>query len=215
MYTYDHLANTRTGETCVVIGNGPSLKNVPLSFLFKYPTFGTNRIYLLGGFQPTYYVCVNDLVIEQNRAEIERLNSVKFIEEGHDIPDAYLLHTRTHRKFFSRHVSIVHEGWTVTFVCLQLAWLIGFQTILLVGVDHRYKNNGAPNEQTLWTGEDVNHFHPDYFKGQQWNCADLERSEYSYRLARATFDETGRRCVNLTEGTALEVFEKDELANWL
>ena len=103
----------------------------------------------------------------------------------------------------------------MTFVCLQLAWLIGFQTILLVGVDHRYRNNGAPNEQKLWDGEDVNHFHPDYFKGQQWNCADLERSEYSYRLARATFAETGRRCVNLTKGTALEVFEKDELANWL
>ena len=37
------LRDTHKGETCLVVGNGPSLKKIPKDFLKKYPTFGTNR----------------------------------------------------------------------------------------------------------------------------------------------------------------------------
>ena len=40
------MKNSRKGETCLIIGNGPSLANIPLKFLKKYASFGTNRIYL-------------------------------------------------------------------------------------------------------------------------------------------------------------------------
>ena len=59
------LADKHRGETCLIIGNGPSLNDVPLEFLHKYPSFGTNRIYLKEGFTPTYYCSVNPLVISQ------------------------------------------------------------------------------------------------------------------------------------------------------
>ena len=59
------MKNRHKGETALVIGNGPSLSDMPLGFLTMYHSFGTNRIYLLDGFMPDYYVAVNNLVIEQ------------------------------------------------------------------------------------------------------------------------------------------------------
>jgi len=53
------------GQRCVIIGNGPSLNKMDLSFLKNEITFGMNRIYLLfdkWDFTPTYYVSVNPLV---------------------------------------------------------------------------------------------------------------------------------------------------------
>jgi hypothetical protein len=78
------LKDKHKGETCIIIGNGPSLKEIPQDFLKKYPTFGTNRIYAikhLEGFHPVYYASVNPLVLDQfGREMIEKYKGkvVKF-----------------------------------------------------------------------------------------------------------------------------------------
>lgn len=209
-----------TGETCVVIGNGPSLKNVSLAFLRKYPTFGTNRIYLppMDTFTATYYTCINPLVIEQSKAEINAYKAkAKFIAEAHagGIDGAYGL-TSTGAQLFSYNpAAYVYEGFTVTFVCLQLAFFMGFKTVLLVGVDHKYKTDGPPNSETTWQGDDPNHFSPEYFKGTRWNNPDLTRSAQAYQLAEKAFSDNGRRIINLTPESALDVFKKESINKWL
>ena len=59
------------GETCVVIGNGPSLKLSDIQRL-PYKTFGSNQIYRLP-FQPDYYSIVDkemlDLGVERKKLE--------------------------------------------------------------------------------------------------------------------------------------------------
>lgn len=198
-------------DTCLVIGNGPSLRDVPLEFLRKYDSFGTNKIFLLDGFTPTYYVCVNPLVMEQNLNKIKELTCEKYVREGYGIE--HQLHRDTRKPFSLRPLEWVNEGYTVTYVCLQLAFYFKYQTVLLVGVDHRYKFDGKPNEkQTLKT--DPNHFDPSYFAGQEWNCPDLVRSRMYYQVADDIYKADGRRIINLTRKTALDVFEKDELESW-
>ena len=69
--------NRYTGKRCFVIGNGPSLKNTELSLLKDEYTFGMNRIYLAFedlGFQTSFLVSVNDLVIEQCHQDFQRLS---------------------------------------------------------------------------------------------------------------------------------------------
>ena len=73
------MRNRHKGDTALVIGNGPSLNDVPLEFLTRYKSFGTNRIYLLDGFTPTYYVAVDPVAIEPFIREIRKLESEKFI----------------------------------------------------------------------------------------------------------------------------------------
>ena len=60
--------NKHEGRRCFILGTGPSLKKTDLSLLKNEFTFGLNRIYLLFDelkFNTTYYVAVNNLVIEQ------------------------------------------------------------------------------------------------------------------------------------------------------
>jgi hypothetical protein len=209
---YRHFDNLHEGETALVIGNGPSLRDVPVEFLCRYPTFGANRVYLK--FQPSYYVAINPLVVEQNKTDIRRLSCPKFIRAGMGIP-SYALYSATKQPFSFEPLSWVNEGWTVTYVSLQLAYYMGFTTVLLVGVDHRYQFDGKPNEKRIMTGDDPNHFDPTYFKGQEWNNPDLAKSGNYYGVAREVFEAAGRRIINLTEGSALDVFERGEIASWM
>jgi len=211
---YD-LERIHCGQTGLIIGNGPSLKNVSLEFLQKYPSFGTNRIYLMRGFTPTYYVSVNPLVIEQSIEQIKILKSIKFVARAYaDEVDALPL-TSIYKPMFSLNPQkYIYEGYTVTYVCMQIAHWMDFDTILLVGVDHRYTFIGAPNQETVMDGDDPNHFCKDYFRGAKWNNPDLERSELAYCMAKQAYKNWNKRIINLTENSALSIFEKDDIKNW-
>lgn len=202
------MKNTYTNEECYVIGNGPSLKHEPIDKLLSLPTFGTNRFRL---FHPTFYVCVNPLVIEQNKREIaDRIHhSIMFVRSGMGLP-GYQLQKSIQAPFSYNPLEWINEGYTVTYVCLQLAYWMGFTTVYLVGVDHRYTFDGAPNETKVMQGDDPNHYDPDYFKGQKWQNPDLANSEKYYKIARSVFEADGRRIVNLTPNSALDVFERGE-----
>lgn len=203
--------NTHLNETAVIIGNGPSLRHVPNMWLDKYPTFGSNKIFLK--YTPTYYVCTNPLVLKQNRSVIELLDCEKFTRSGF-IDSGNPLNINPVRQFSFRPHEWVYEGYTVTFVSLQLAFYFGFHTVLLVGVDHRYKYDGKPNEKHIMNGDDPNHFHPDYFKGQEWHNPDLFNSEISYTMAKIAYTEDKRKIINLTQDSELNVFEKDDIEKW-
>ena len=67
------LKDAYKGERCVIIGNGPSLKMTDVQKIRYEYTFGMNRIYLAWeewGFSTSFFVSVNDLVIEQCAQEI-------------------------------------------------------------------------------------------------------------------------------------------------
>lgn len=203
-------------KTCIVIGNGPSLRNISVEWLKEYPTLGSNRIYLK--FTPTYYVCVNPLVLSQFHNEIEEVMSEKYLSETAleiiDCP-AMFLHSIPLKVFSYEPLRYIYEGYTVTYVALQLAFWMGFEQVLLVGVDHRYMFDGQPNQQGLMTKDDPNHFDPTYFKGAIWNNPDLKESEFAYNLALTAFSDNGRRILNLTPDTALDVFEKGDIKEWM
>ncbi len=209
------------GQRCFILGNGPSLRRTDLSLLRDEVTFGLNRIYLLFdemGFATTYYVSVNDLVIEQCAEDIARLAMPKFITwRGrrwlrHDPQVIFLDTDYTGRETFSQDATgRIFEGFTVTYVALQLAYFMGFQEVVLIGVDHSFQTKGRANEVVRSSGADPNHFSPDYFgPGFQWQLPDLEGSERAYRMAREAFEADGRRVVDATIEGKLQVFPKVE-----
>lgn len=213
--TWKDLADKHRGEIGLIIGNGPSLRDVPLEFLNKYPSFGTNRIYLKDGFTPTYYCSVNPLVISQFAEDIAKIDAPKFLPASYCFDDTCLPLNSSGMVLFSQDASAwIYEGHTVTFVCMQIAYYMGFRDILLVGVDHSFKYEGAPNQENVLEGNDPNHFHPDYFKGHSWNNPDLVRSEHAYKLARAMYEAHQRRIINLTPGTKETAFEKGSINEW-
>lgn len=213
-----NFKDAHRGQRCFIIGNGPSLKHTDLSLLRDEFTFGMNRIYLLFpelGFSTTYFLSVNNLVIEQCSEEIRSLPIPKFLSwrarnlYSPDEDTVYLYTTYTGPKFARDARHRLWEGATVTYVALQLAYHMGFEQVILIGVDHHFATKGKPNTTVVSQGEDPNHFHAGYFgKGFRWQLPDLETSERAYRMAREAFARAGRQVLDATVEGKLQVFPK-------
>lgn len=206
------------GKRCFIIGNGPSLKQTNLALLKNEYTFGMNRIYLMFpelGFSTTYFLTVNSLVIEQCAQDICALPIPKFLSwRSHKLiqpsADMHFLHTTYTGPGFSKDVrGRVWEGATVTYVALQLAFYMGFEQVILIGVDHTYSAQGKPNTTVVSQGPDADHFNAGYFgKGFRWQLPDLDTSERSYLMARQAYQESGRQVLDATVGGKLTIFPK-------
>lgn len=214
------------GRRCFILGNGPSLARTDLAPLRDEITFGMNRIYLnfpVMGYSTTYFVAVNTLVIEQCAAEIASLPMPRFLTWrgrgwfGRDSGILFLDTDYTGPETFSGDVTgRVFEGSTVSFVALQLAFFMGFEEVILVGVDHSFTTSGPPNATVVSQRDDPDHFSPEYFgKGFRWQLPDLEASERAYRLARHAYETAGRRVLDATIGGKLTVFPKVDFGRLL
>ena len=217
------LHNCHAGERCFIMGNGPSLNETDLSRLKNEFTIGMNRIFLLFDridWRPSYFVSVNQLVIQQSAAEISSLKMPKFLSlrAASDIDldgrTAFVrpLDLGVSGPGFSRDI---RRGWwegaTVTYCALQLAFFLGFKTLVLVGVDHSFHTEGKPHKGITSKSADRDHFAPDYFgPGFHWQLPDLEWSEYSYQQARDAYEADGREVLDATVGGKLNVFRKVE-----
>ena len=161
---------------------------------------------------------MNDLVLEQCAAEMVALALPKFIT------------WRARRWFAAGHSTVfldtdftgpedfaptatgrIFEGFTVTYVALQLAFHMGFSEAILIGVDHNFVTQGPANQEMVSQGDDPNHFASNYFgPGFRWQLPDLEGSERAYRMANVAYGAAGRRVVDATLGGKLTVFPKAE-----
>ncbi len=213
------LKDIHRGQRCFIIGNGPSLKQTNLSLLKDEFTIGMNRFFLAFadlGFKTSYYLSVNDLVIEQSVADIQALEMPRFVSWRarrwlKPASDLYFLHTTyTGPKFSGKDMTRrIWEGATVTYTALQLAYYLGFHQVILIGVDHNFATQGKPNTTVVSQGDDPNHFHPGYFgQGFRWQLPDLETSERSYAMARSAYEADGREVLDATVGGKLQVFRK-------
>lgn len=212
------LHNAHAGQPAVIVGNGPSLLKTDPRSLKNVVTLACNSIFLMEGFEPTYYVVEDSLVAEDRASIINSLpwtklfpkDLAKFLGNGmffNNEPVQWL-------NFFSEDLSLGMEtGSTVTYTVLQIAYYLGCDPVYLIGVDHNYVVNNSEIERNsvVFTSktDDRNHFHPAYFgKGLRWHDPRVDRMEAVYRLARRAYERNGRNVFNATEGGRLEVFER-------
>jgi len=210
------LRNTHVEEKAIILCNGPSLNDVDFSALGSIFTFGLNKINLLfrqTDFRPSAIVSVNPFVIEQNIDFFSSTDIPLFLDHR---ATSYGLSSKRHVHFlyscafpyFAQDCSVsIFQGYTVTYVALQLAYHMGFRKVALVGCDHDFNMAGNPNAITYNESRDPGHFCEDYFSpNQPWQFPDLKGSEYYYDLARRCYHENGGVVVNASTKTRLDVF---------
>lgn len=212
------LKNIHKGKRCFIIGNGPSLRETDLSLINGEFSFGLNRIYLLFdklGFATTYFVVMNRLVLEQFAGEISlSVPSPKFTSWENraftsSIHNMYYFFRHNGAGFYQDLTKGIWGGATVTYTAMQIAYYMGFQKVILVGVDHSFQTEGKAHTTITSTGDDHNHFDPSYFgKGIRWQLPDLVTSEHAYRLAYKNYSQAGREIVDATIRGKLTVFPK-------
>ncbi len=214
------------GQKAVILCNGPSLLRTDFELIQSSGvfTFGLNKINLLfdkTNFRPSFIVAVNPFVIEQNAQYFENTNiplfldtyALKYVKSR---PNTIFLHSSSNNKF-ARDCSIsIYQGYTVTFVALQLAFHMGFKSVALVGCDHNFAVKGPANKTVISAEKDDSHFDPNYFAGGvKWQLPDLFQSEVSYLMAKNIYEADGRSIINATHGGRLEIFKRQSLEEFL
>ena len=208
----------RRSDTCVIVGNGPSLNKTDLSLLQGQDVIVSNNVFLSSELlkYATYFTVVNYLVAEQSSSHINRLQGVAKV-----LPYwlAYCLNPGANTYFvdavgrpeFSKDI-FKNMSWrhTVTFFNLHLAYGLGYRKVIMIGFDHNYKQpKGIVEQEVIQSyAEDENHFHPSYFRGKKWQAADVDMMEEMYRIAKEAFEEDGRIIINSTAGGKLELFPR-------
>ncbi|MEM9035818.1 MAG: glycosyltransferase [Actinomycetota bacterium] len=234
------LRGAYDGETCVIVGNGPSLNDTDLGQLAGVPTFGVNAIFLASErfVDPiTFYVVEDTSVFRENTDEIKAFETTyKFFPSNYrsSFDDAELDDTisffRMNAGFYGRDTgTLCHPrfsldavqrlfcGQSVTIINLQLAHWMGFHRVVLIGMDFSYtipEDVDRKGDVLTSNSDDVNHFHKDYFGvGKTWKDPKLDRVLANYHLAGHMFRSTGREIVNSTVGGRLEIFPRLDLAD--
>jgi len=235
-----HMRGLHRGERCFIIANGPSLRNTDVAPLRDEITIGCNGIYQAfddWGWKANYLLFEDIEQLELRRREVSRLRGVTklaAIYNGYAIrADADTLFFNAPRfrgnlyyweelypQFSRDFAAIAHLGSTITYLMLQWAYFLGCDPVCIVGLDHDYGELPKlfpPGKITI-TGENIEqirglHFSDQYYQvGDQIGVPDVEKQEAAYRLARDEFERDGRRVLNASTHTALDVFERVEYA---
>lgn len=211
--------NVHKNEDLILICNGPSLNNINFQIFNNQIIMGLNKIFLgfdKFNFYPRYYLATNKKVIKSSLAAINDLNCLKFTPtHSQDIlkngPLNYFLNISKKENFSLDITKGVNEGYTVTYVGLQLAYFMGFSKVVLIGLDHRYSFQGEPNQESFLKGDDPNHFDSSYFKNQSWDNPDLENSERYFKIANEVFKKDNREIIDATVNGDCHIFPKMKL----
>ena len=221
---------------CFIIGNGPSLRPDDLERISSkgYVCFASNKIYKifeLTDWRPDYYACIDEDVFFQNLSQIlsqiecpmflhnRMRKGVRRYEQAFQksIEDVHYCRYRwrSHPRFFPQ-VANTLSGGSVTFTLIELAWMMGFRDMYIIGCDHYYSSfNGLDKNQTSVASSDKtnqDYFIKNYMKpGEIIRVGNLDRLTEGYVLARNYVLKHGGRIRNATRGGYLEVFERVDL----
>lgn len=213
----EKLKNIYTGECCVIVATGPSLKISDLALLEQKHifTFGVNKIgyaYNSTKWRPTYYVGEDKALLEsqyfqdikpekQSKISFVSDTSESFWKTEHDsgilkfhLCDGYVYNR--HPKFSENASRKIYEGGTVVYTCFQFAVYMGFKEIYLLGVDF----TGA-NEH----GSRYSHF---YKETELTSVSYTDQVKSAYEKAKKYADDHGIKIYNATRGGRLEIFPR-------
>jgi hypothetical protein len=203
----------------LIVGNGPSLNETNLERIDGVH-IGMNKINLIFDrkkWRPDIIVCVNGLVLKQNKeffntTEIVLILPIKALFLGiKRRKNIIFIRSRSKFRFFSHLKSGLTPGATVTTNALQLASTLSATKVNIVGVDHNFSFKGNKHEIKKMETDDVNHFDKNYFKGNLWGLPDLDGSEKSYMLAKEYFDSQKIPIIDYTINGKLTVFPKGDI----
>jgi hypothetical protein len=208
---YSDLEAYREGDVALVLGNGLSINDMPQELLEKYESFGANYIHLCNVF-PTYYVCIDTTVLVDNAPKIIDVASqakIAFLSSFHDGSE----NDETKKLYDLGNIMLVHKdedafkserfmsGHTSVYVCLKMAYYMGFRTVLMFGVDH----DGG------WK-----HCVEDYPSGVPTTEEKKLQMRKHFAYANSVYRSSGRKIINFSLRSQLdEIFNRGKLENWL
>lgn len=218
------LKNLKKGQTCFIIGNGPSLKANDLELLKEsgIDSFASNQIYKIfdsTNWRPTYYSVVDWKGIEENDAnnmDVPYMFFSDYYWRKHRITNKNacvfygnrLLDSRLDTFRFSEDITKqIYMKGSVTYTNFQLAMYMGYTQIYLLGMDNSYAYvMGKDGKKVKENNMGTSHFYQD--ENPSHIYAEKEAMDNAFLAAKEYADSHGVKIYNATRGGHLEVFER-------
>lgn len=181
-------------KTAYVIGNGPSLNKIDIKKLKGKDTISFNRAFIAyedWGFDPTYYMVVDPIVLENIKSDIKDLifkseirnfflphYSKEYFGENEKIQYIKLTKRRlTKRYFWGKRFNKLSTIANVGASSIPILKILGYKQIVILGTDCNYvekdiknveieHNADNPSRRIVYKASgdnDPNHFRKDYF----------------------------------------------------
>ena len=214
--------NMYLGKRCFVIGTGPSLTKEDLEALTDEYTFASNSIFRYfekTEWRPDFYSVCDRTYYLANKNNIDSVNVKKqkffpldfALQFGFNSKCRYYLRTPysvRHPRFRDNPMHAFQEGSTVTYHLLQLAVMMGFTEIYLLGIDFNYSLH-RDNKGNIIRDDKVKDYAFDD-KATNYTMPNLEASYYAYCSAEEYCKQHNYkvRIYNATRGGKLEVFQR-------
>lgn len=221
------IHNTHLGESCFIIGNGPSLSADDLSALYEndIDTFAVNRIFKIfpqTKWRPTYYVSTDHVLIRDVLDEVNEIESKdKFIplqnKYYHDIKikNAHYFYRNDDRKKDSKEgfsldcTDQVNIRGTVTIASIQLAAHMGYRNIYLLGVDHNFDKIITETGEIIVDPSVKNYFVEGYDNDVANEVVhNIGNTTKSYLDVQRFYSNNGVNIFNASRQTKLTVFPR-------
>ncbi len=190
------------GETCVILGGGPSLSQLDLSLLSGYKVIGVNDTYKLGQWDICYFKDANwyfqeafkghpphngELLLDFHGWKITSCNTQSVMHE----PGIKTIH-RGRRDHLDLDRNFLTHCNNAGAEALALAIMLGAQTIALVGFDMK-PLKGKHNWHLNHVKEMPESIYKDYYM-------------HPFKVLKKGADKKGVNIYNCTLGSALTIF---------
>ena len=230
------------GRKCFIIGNGPSLQIDDLDRIQqnKYISIASNKIYLAHNetnWRPSYYTVGDRLVAENNTKQIRELDLFKFFptflksimsnskspsDRGRNfyfraLHGKYDANGKYLSSFSPNIIKGFHIGQTVTNLNIQLAYYLGCNPIILIGLDGVYKGSTTLTSHDEYgrvyvSHGEINHFNKDYRKiGERWSIPNIEYHEIAFNCCKKFLEKRGVTILNASRRSAVKAFARINL----
>ena len=214
--------NIHVGETCFIVGNGPSLSADDLEVLHKnnIPTFGFNRIFLMfdkTDWRPTYYISQDEKMLRNCMEQVNEMDlpykliplQLKYYF-GINIKDAIYFNMQADDSVpFGEFANIVENSNTVAYTAAQLAAYMGFKKIYLIGVDHSFSVVKNDKGEIIRDENAKDYFIDSYNADKdELYIPNLDASTRTFLKMKKNCDANGIEVYNATRGGKLEVFPR-------
>lgn len=219
-------------KTLIIMGNGPSLKDVDFEIVKKHDSFGLNAAYRKYdeiNFYPTYFGCFDLVVTDSHKTQFQNLINNSTIKKFFFIRKYFTGEKFQHCNLISGNF-ITHpisnnfneffdNGNSGVNAC-QVGIILGYTKIILLGVDQNYveivegakkKDGGLIMEKT--PDKNPNYWFDDYQReGDKYNVPQLNRYQKpAWESFAIKAKNKGIDIVNCSPISTLQNFRKSKL----
>jgi hypothetical protein len=236
------LQGTHSGKRCFILAGGPSIKTLSLENLRNEFIISVNagfKVLLPLGLEPAY------LLIEDAKSayriarakDLRLLSKAKILIALHNsylnfgrnvcfynvnYPGSENYYFRDGVNFSTQFHHIAFLGGTVTYQALQFAYFLGFDEVILLGVDFSYGER-FESKYKAFQGKEVfldqeaieilsetnsSRNYIQYKIGDTLNIPHWDLQRQSFAMAKVFYDKAQRRIVNANPESRLDIFPK-------